>query len=224
MALRVTGEAITTTLTIEFTDGNASTTRYNADATPTAKLYLGGTLISTISGSDVTNATTGVYSITWTPADPGQYQIVWSFAVSDISYTQDEDVFVLAAASTSVTPSGSADIGNDNVCTVSGTFIDAAGDYKKDVLVRFSPITVQQEHTSYGYVAGDVTAASNADGLVTFNVVRGLFGMLSISGIGVVRRVTIPEQASVDLFELAATGDDLLEVQTPSFYELPRRS
>ena len=149
MALRVTGEAITTTLTIEFTDGDAVTTRYNADATPTAKIYLSSSLVSTITGSDVTNATTGVYSVTWTPASAGQYQVVWSFAVSDTNYTQDEDVFVLEAASTSVTPDGSADIGNSNICRITGTFIDAGGDYKKGVQVKFSPITTQAEHTSY---------------------------------------------------------------------------
>lgn len=224
MALRVTGESITTALTIEFTDSSSVTTRYNADATPTAKIYLAGSLVSTISGSDVTNPFTGVYTIVWTPDNAGQYQIVWSFSVSDISYTQDEDVFVLAAASTSVTPDGDADIGNANVCRITGTFIDAGGDYKKGVLVRFSPITAQSEHTSYGYIAGDINAESNADGAVAFNAVRGVFGLLTITGIGLVRRVTIPDQATIDIFELAAQGDDALEVQTPVYITLPRRS
>ena len=156
MALRVTGEAVTTTLTIQFTDNVGTTTNYNADSTPTAKVYLGETLITTISGTDVTNSTTGVYSVTWTPAAAGQYKVVWSFAVSDIDYTQDEDIFVLAAATTSTTPSGSADIGNDKVCKITGTFIDAGGDFVKGVLVRFSPITVQEKHTTYGYMAKDI--------------------------------------------------------------------
>lgn len=224
MALRVTGEAITTTLTIQFTDGEGSVTNYNADSTPTAKVYLASTLIQTITGSDVTNTTTGVYTVTWTPADPGQYQIVWSFTVSGTAYTQDEDVFVLAAASTSVTPDGDADIGNDNVCRITGTFIDAGGDYKKGVLVRFSPISAQQEHTTYGYVAGDITAESNADGIFAMNVVRGLFGLLTITGVGIVRRVTIPDQSTIDVFELAGQGNDALEVQTPVYTTLPRRS
>ena len=224
MALRVTGQAITTTLTIQFTDSESTTTRYNADATPTAKVYLGSTLLSTITGANVTNTLTGIYTVTWTPSAAGQYKVVWSFAVSDVSYTQDEDVFVLAAASTSVTPDGDADIGNSNVCKVTGTFIDAGGDYKKGVLVRFSPITVQAEHTSYGYIAGDINAESNADGAVTFNAVRGVFGLLTITGIGLVRRVTIPNESAIDIFELAAQGDDALEVQTPTFVTLPRRS
>lgn len=224
MALRVTGQPITTTLTIQFTDGEGVTTKYNADSTPTAKVYLGSTLVETISGTSVTNSTTGVYSITWTPASPGQYKVVWSFTVSDIDYTQDEDIFVLAAASTSVTPSGSADIGNDNVCRVTGTFIDAGGDYVKGVIVKFSPITVQAEHTTYGYISKDISAESNSDGLVALNIVRGAFGLLTITNVGIVRRVTIPNQATIDVFDLAAQGNDALEVQTPTFVTLPRRS
>ena len=224
MALRVTGEAITTTLTIQFTDNAEVTTNYNADSTPTAEVYLGSTLVTTISGTDVTNSTTGIYSVTWTPEAAGQYKVIWSFTVSGIDYTQDEDIFVLAAASTSVTPEGSADIGNDNVCKITGTFIDAGGDFVKGILVRFSPITVQEKHTTYGYMVGDVTAESNADGLVAMNIVRGAFGLLTITGVGIVRRVTIPDQATIDVFELASQGDDALEVQTPVFVTLPRRA
>lgn len=224
MALRVTGEPITTTLTIQFTDNQSVTTKYNADSTPTAKVYLGSTLVSTITGSDITNSTTGLYTVTWTPSAAGQYKVVWSFTVSGIEYTQDEDIFVLAAASTSVTPAGDADIGNTNVCRVTGTFIDAGGDYKKGVHVRFSPITVQAEHTSYGYIAGDISTESNSDGAIAFNAVRGVFGLLTITGIGIVRRVTIPNQDTIDIFELAGQGNDPLEIQTPVFVTLPRRS
>ena len=224
MALRVTGEAVTTTLTIQFTDNEGTTTNFNADSTPSAEVYLGSTLISTISGTDVTNSTTGVYTVTWTPADAGQYKVLWSFTVSDIAYTQDEDIFVLAAATTSTTPSGSADIGNDNVCRVTGTFIDAGGDFKEGVMVRFSPSTVQQAHTTFGYMAGDVTAESNADGVFAMNIVRGVTGLLTITGIGLTRRVTIPDQATIDVFALASLGRDALEVQTPTFVTLPRRS
>lgn len=224
MALRVTGEVVTTTLSIQFTDNAGTTTNFNADSTPTAKVYLGTTLISTISGTDVTNSTTGVYTVTWTPADAGQYKVVWSFTVSNIDYTQDEDIFVLAAATTSSTPSGSADIGNDKVCRITGKFIDAGGDFKKGVQVRFSPITAQEEHTSYGYIAGDISAESDADGNVAFNALRGVFGLLTIAGVGIVRRVTIPDQDTIDIFELASQGNDALEVQTPVFVTLPRRS
>ncbi len=224
MALRVTGESITTTLTIQFTDGESVTTNYNADSTPTARVYLAGVLTFTITGTSVTNTATGVYTVTWTPASAGQYKVVWSFDVSDVSYTQDEDIFVLAAASTSVTPDGDADIGNDNVCRITGTFIDAGGDYAKGVLVRFSPISTQSEHTTYGYLVKDVNAESNSDGLVAMNIVRGAFGLLTITGVGIVRRVTIPDQSTIDIFDLAAQGDDALEVQTPTFVTLPRRS
>ena len=50
MALRVTGEAITTTLTIQFTDNAGTVTNFNADSTPTAKVYLGDTLTQNQNG------------------------------------------------------------------------------------------------------------------------------------------------------------------------------
>ena len=224
MSFRVTGESVTTTLTISFTDNQGTVTNYNADSTPTAKVFLGDTLLSTISGTDVTQTATGVYTITWVPASAGQHKIIWEFSVLDVSYSQDEDVFVLAAAATSVTPAGSADIGNDKVCKVTGTFIDAGGDFKKGVFVRFSPISAQQEHTTYGYMAGDITTESDSDGLIAMNIVRGTFGLLTITGVGIVRRVTIPDQDTIDVFSLAAQGQDALEVQTPTFVTLPRRS
>jgi hypothetical protein len=55
-------------------------------------------------------------------------------------------------------------------------------------------------------------------------LVRNMFGLLTITGVGIVRRVTIPDQETIDLFELAAEGDDALSVQTPVFVTLPRRS
>jgi hypothetical protein len=73
-------------------------------------------------------------------------------------------------------------------------------------------------------VADDITAASNNNGEVSFSVVRGLVGLLAISGTDLVRRVTIPNQGTVDIFELSSTGLDLLEVQELTLIELPRRS
>lgn len=117
-----------------------------------------------------------------------------------------------------------ADIGTENVCTVSGTFIDAAGNYLSGVKVRFSPDIETARVTGVGFVGEDVTATSSALGVASFTAVRGLTGLLAISGSDLVRRVTIPDQASVDLFELVSTGADLLEVQELELVELPRRT
>lgn len=224
MGIRVTGESITTTLTIQFTDGDNVTTRFNADSTPTAKIYLSGTLVDTLSGSDITNSVTGVYSISWTASSAGQYQIVWSFTVSGIDYTQDEDVFVLAAASTSVTPEGTPDIGTSSVCLITGTFIDAGGNYKQGVHIRFSPTLVSEYNTTDGFIIDDVTTESNSDGQVSFYLKQGIKGLLTIAGTGIVRQVTVPEESTKDIFDLVSEADDLLEVQNPDFYEVIKRS
>ena len=90
MALRVTGHAITTTLTIQFTDNEGTVTKFNADSTPTAKVYLGSTLVETISGSSVTNTTTGIYTVTWTPASAGQYKVI--LTIDGRSFTENFEI------------------------------------------------------------------------------------------------------------------------------------
>jgi hypothetical protein len=116
------------------------------------------------------------------------------------------------------------DVGIANICTLTGTFMDAGGDFLSGVHVRFSPDLETSRLTGVGFVADDITAASNNNGEVSFSVVRGLVGLLAISGTDLVRRVTIPNQGTVDIFELSSTGLDLLEVQELTLIELPRRS
>ena len=142
-----------------------------------------------------------------------------------MSYSQTEAIFVLDANGAGLSPDDpTPDVGTENTCNVTGRFIDAGGNYKKGVLVRFSPITVQAAHSSRGYIAGDINAESDATGQISMSILRDTFGLLTITGIGIVRRVTIPDQATIDIFDLAAQGDDALEVQTPTFVTLPRRS
>lgn len=224
MAVKVLNELVTTTLTIEFTADGVST-KVNADRTPSLTMYKDGVALFTKEGADVYNYLTGTYKVTWTPTATGEYEAVWSFIVSTISYSQAEAIFVLDPNGCGLVPDETVpDIGTSNTCRITATFIDAAGNYKKGVLVRFSPITAQQEHSLYGYIANDVTAESNADGALSMTLVRNMFGLLTITGVGIVRRVTIPDQETIDLFELAAEGDDALSVQTPVFVTLPRRS
>jgi len=224
MALRVTGQSITTTLTIQFTDNASVTTNYNADATPVAKVYLSSVLVETISGSSITNVLTGIYTVDWTPAEAGQYKVLWSFAVSAVSYTQDEDIFVLAAASTSVTPTGDADIGNENVCTITGTFIQSNGNYHEGVIVTFDPVTTRARNTSFGYITKHSTVSSNSYGYISMPLLRGTEGLLSVSFAGIVRTVTIPDSVTVDIFDLLASYADDIDIKTPVLDTIPRSS
>lgn len=224
MAIKTVNEVVITTLTIEFTSDSA-VTHVNADRTPTLTISKDGIIVHSLSGSDISNTLTGTYSAQWTPTATGEYAAVWSFLVNTISYTQSEAVFVVDANGAGLTPDDpTPDIGTANTCSITGRFIDAGGNYKQGVLVRFSPITAQQAHTSYGYIAGDVTAESDATGQIAMAVTRNTFGLLTITGIGIVRRVTIPDQETIDIFALASQGDDALEIQTPTFVTLPRRS
>ena len=116
------------------------------------------------------------------------------------------------------------DVDVSNLCTVTGTFLDAGGSFLPGVYVRFSPDLETSRVTSLGFIGKEVTATSNSSGQISMTLVRGLTGLLSITGSDLVRRVTIPDQATVDLFALASTGRDLLEVQELELIDLPRRS
>ena len=73
-------------------------------------------------------------------------------------------------------------------------------------------------------MARDVDAQSDADGVVAMQLLRGLTGKLAISGIGLVREVTIPDADEVDIFDLVSGTPDLLEVQEPVFVPLVKVS
>ena len=54
------------------------------------------------------------------------------------------------------------------------------------------------------------------------NLLRGMVGTITVTGIGLVREVTIPDADTVDLFDLVSDTQDLLEVQDIDFVTLPR--
>ena len=222
MAFQVTGESTTSTLTIQFSSDSGGNYLVDADATPTLTIYMGATLISTI--TDPTNTSTGIYEAAWTPAIAGEYTLTWSFAVSSKSYTSQDTIFALDPSTVTGAVTGAPDIGSANTCVVSGTFLDAGGNYLEGVYVRFTPDLESARLTGSGFIAQDITATSGANGIVTITMVRGITGLLSISGTDLVRRVTIPDSASANLFDLASTGPDLLEVQELELLDLPRRS
>ena len=223
MAFQATGVQATATLEIRFTNLSGNQYAVSADSSPTLTVYFGGSAVTTV--TNPTNTGIGDYEAPWTPSTAGEYTVEWSFTVDGTDYTSSDSIFALdptpaSSSSSAATP----DVGGVNTCAVTGTFITSAGNFKSGVYVRFSPDIETARRTGVGFIIEDVTATSGADGEVSFNVVRGITGLLSISGTDLVRRVTIPDQSSVDLFDLASTGDDLLEVQELELIELPRRS
>lgn len=223
MAFQATGAPAVTTLAIRFTDSSGNEFAINADSDPTLEVIFGGSTIQTV--TDPRNTGTGDYEADWTPLVAGEYTLRWSFTVSGISYSSTDTIFALDPGSTSSSSAvSSPDVGGANTCAITGTFIDAAGNFLPGVYVRFSPDLESARLSGVGFVADDVTAVSDESGEVAFSAVRGITGLLAITGTDLVRRVTIPDQASIDLFELSSTGLDLLEVQELEMIDLPRRS
>ena len=225
---RTYGEEITTTLTIVDEDDAA----VDADDTPEVTIYIQGEFYESIDQGDITHQSTGVYSFTWTPIAVATYVIHWEFEVGQEEYEDDEvlvvvsDITGTSDSSEDGTPGGDdePDIGEDNTCTVTATFYDGSGDYMEGVYVRFTPLKSDDSFLDSGTVVMEVTASSGSDGSLSLVLVRGVKGMISVSGLGIVREVEVPNVATVSLRDLVDLGEDLLTVQRPQFKRLPRRS
>jgi hypothetical protein len=110
-------------------------------------------------------------------------------------------------------------------CTISAAFITADGEPKQGVLVRFTPTNLQDRVSANAYfVASEVTAESDEDGLVEFDVLRNLRGTLTVTGVPLSREVIIPDAAEADLFGLIEAAQDPLAVIDTEFFFPPRRS
>jgi len=230
---RYFGEEITTTLTIVVTDSEGTETETDADDTPTAIIYYEREVHTQVAAEDVTHADTGVYTFTWTPDCVGTYVFKWSFTIGGDDYDSEETIDIIAVVEgtsdssdedSETTTTSTADIGNDNICTVTGTFYDASGNYMNGVFVRFTPSRSTDAFISQGVIALEATAESDENGALSLELIRGVKGMLTITGLGIVREVEIPDNGTIDIMDLVALGDDLLEVQKPQFVKLPRRS
>lgn len=224
MAFTVVNLATNATLRVTLAGAAGSEKFLDADSAPVLVVTLGETEIDTISSGFVHDVT-GIYIASWTPLIAGTYTLTWTFTLDGTEYTSAFTVYALESADV---PAGATDpvpdVGAGYTCILTGTFISAAGNFLPGVYVRFSPDTETSRVTGVGFATEDVTAASDANGIVKFTAVRGVTGLLAISGTSLVRRVTIPDAAAADIFELAATADDLLQVQELELTSLPRRS
>lgn len=228
---RVLGTEVATVLSVVRRDEAGDETAIDADSTPTAEIRRLGLLVQSVAAEDVSHLGTGSYSFTWTPALVGIFVVTWSFTVGGEDYEEVEKVRVVAEVEGTSDSDLAAEpdptvpaIGEGNVCLVTGSFYDAGGSPVDGVFVRFAPDRESSSFTRAGIVALDVTAEADEDGVFSFYLVRGLVGTLSVTGLGIVRQVTVPDTGTISLADLVELGDDLLEVQRPRFKKLPRRS
>jgi len=226
---RVLGTEVTTVLSVVRRDEEGAETVVDADATPTAEIRRLGLLVQSV--SNVSHDAIGSYSFTWTPLYVGIYVITWTFEVGGEDYEEVEKVQVVAAVEGTSTSSIEAEpepavpaIGLAHVCLVTGAFYDASGAPVNGVFVRFTPDRETSSFTASGIVALETTAEAAEDGSFSFYLVRGLVGTISVTGLGIVRQITVPDTGTISLQDLVELGDDLLEVQAPRFKKLPRRS
>lgn len=227
---RTLNTEVTTTLSVVLRDSAGAGTPTDADATPTAEIRVLGLLVQEIDAESVTHVGTGSYSFTWTPTQADVHVITWFFAVGGDDYTSEEKIRVVAdVEGTSdsvpdVVEEDASGLTASHLCTVTGAFYDAGGQAMQGVYVRFTPGRDTTQFLSSGIVASETTAESDESGVLSMTLVRGVTGTLAITGLGIVRQVTVPDQGAITLKGLAELGDDPLEVQKTRFKKLPRRS
>jgi len=230
---RTLNSEVTTELSIVQRDESQNEVAVDADETPTAEIRRLGVVVFTIEAGSVTHGGTGAYSFTWTPTHTGLHVITWSFTVGGDDYESEEKVSIVVEVEGTSDSDGedtgdsedvSSDLGTSQTCTVTAQFYDAGGKAQKGVYVRFTPDRDTEAFLTSGVVATETTAESDDDGYLEMTLVRGLSGTLSVTGLGLVRQVTVPNLGSTTLKNLVENGDDPLEVQRPRFKPLPRRS
>jgi hypothetical protein len=153
------------------------------------------------------------------------------------SYTPVEDADVLTVTNTVVVadiegdqgetptpPDTTPDAGTDAVCLVTALFRDASGNGFQGVHVRFTPNVLSDQNAANSFIVRDVDAQSDEDGEFQMYLLRGMRGTISVSGLGLVREVEIPDVATIQLFDLVGATQDLLEVQKLDFVKLVRHS
>lgn len=228
---RVLNSVVTTSLAIVQRDEAGDSVAVDADESPTAEIRKLGVVVFTIANTDITHSGTGAYSFDWTPVVVGTYVVTWFFLVGGEEYESEETISVSAEVEGTSDSALSAeddesvpDLGTSKTCLVTGAFYDAAGNGMKGVFVRFTPDRATTVFLSSGIVAAETTSSSDEDGAFSMYLVRGVTGTLAITGVGIVRRITVPDVGAISIAALADLGDDPLEVQRPAFYALPRRS
>lgn len=222
---KIVGRANQFTLTISLTtsEGDIPT---NADSTPTAAITTdAGSPVVSFPAASVSNPSTGTYRITWTPSQTGSYVLTWTFLIDGSTFQNTESFTVVRVTSASdASENVEPDVGYASTCKVTGTFLNARGDYQVGVHVRFTPAIGTNQVTPLGIISRETTAQTDTEGRLEMYLLPGQSGTLAISGMGLVREVTVPDETEIDIFELIADTDDPLAVQVANTNPLIRRS
>ncbi len=138
----------------------------------------------------------------------GTYQVL-GFANG---YSFEEDEVVVSGATSHLVTSTKLTIsapGNPSVCRLYAFFKDMTGEAMEGVEVSVGNLFNQGSESVAGVVLNGVT---NAQGLVYFDLVRGLRVRISVKGTSIVRDVVVPNLATQDLMTLSGMQTDAFGV------------
>ena len=90
--------------------------------------------------------------------------------------------------------------------------------------VRFTPNFGPNSIVALGIISRESTVQTDTQGQLEMYLLKGQSGTIAISNLGLVREVTIPNAAEVDIFDLVADAPDPLAVQVADTQPLIRRS
>jgi len=222
-------------------DSEVSWTRVLAVNTNTsltlATAYRGitGSAVASVGDSPIQQISAGTYEVQIPALDvSGTFYDQWYYTpfegAADMCCSGSVEVVDVECSSPEVDPDdGDPPPDTNVVCNITHTFIDAAGRPVSGITVEFCPEALSTSNQmTQGLVVSCVSDTSGDDGAVSFYVLHGLCGVLTITGTGLVRRqVCIPDSgASCDLFDLVSAAPDPFEMQdiVPVLISLPRRS
>ena len=222
---RLVGRTNVFTLSIALSTGSGDIPT-DADTTPTAVITTEvGAAVTSFSGLDISHPALGTYRVSWTPQTAGSYVIVWTFLIDGSSFENRESFTVVRVTSdNTATEQQEPSVGYGNTCKVTGTFLSARGDYQVGVHVRFTPNFGPNSIVALGIISRESTVQTDTQGQLEMYLLKGQSGTIAISNLGLVREVTIPNAAEVDIFDLVADAPDPLAVQVADTQPLIRRS
>lgn len=120
-------------------------------------------------------------------------------------------------------------LAGSNLCLVSIDLVDASGIADADRRIVFYPISPALESTTppnIGVALGrkPIVMTTNESGHGEVNLVRGLQVRVVFEGTSLIREITIPDAATLDLLAAIATAPDIYNVAEQQLPAAPRRT
>ena len=127
-----------------------------------------------------------------------------TLTISDSDSVQN---FTIEAASLSVTAPSSP-----NLCRIYADFIDQGGSAVEGFIVSVANLFDPTSSAGLSVVDSHDTHSSNSEGHVEFDVVIGATVKISLVTTGLTRDITVPDQATANLFDLLGNATDPFQV------------